>query len=597
MSKYDDLVRVLDTLCIEAPVENKIYHSSTLEMREKARSLAYIHLFLMAKFGLLTFSEREMYITDGSADGGIDAYYIDKEHKKVYFIQSKFRSTDINFIEKTISYSDLLSMDIDRVTKGEDVNGTGEPYNDKIRDLIKNLQSIDDLGRYTYVVVILANVIERAKDKLERLIGAFPFEIYNHERVYNEILFPVISGSFYDPKELKIVLNINKESSSHRIQYYPETEFGECTVNASFVPTIEIAKTLYKYKNAILKYNPRSYLELTRSSVNEKIASSIIDKQTNEFALFNNGITMLSDETEYSDRVGRRNTAELHLSNPQIINGGQTAYTLSKIYEEALQGNNFEVFEGKEVLLKVISFNDSEVIHNEENRKKKLRLIEEISVATNQQSPVLEADRRANDKVQIELQSKIFEDLGLYYERKRGEFSNGISNGYIKREQLIDREDFLRCCVALKNPVAARRESAGMLFQKSRFDTILSDMSNYKRWIFAYKIFRYLTNTYLTSNGIKYYAKYAIIYVSNLFYDDAWEIVDFDSNSEDVCMTIIGRWNDFEKYVMKSSENQKYYFKEQSREDATKQVDANWQGYYKGRTLQADLDAFFCSVN
>ena len=89
MSKYDDLVRVLDTLCIEAPVENKIYHSSTLEMREKARSLAYIHLFLMAKFGLLTFSEREMYITDGSADGGIDAYFIDKEHKKVYFIQSK----------------------------------------------------------------------------------------------------------------------------------------------------------------------------------------------------------------------------------------------------------------------------------------------------------------------------------------------------------------------------------------------------------------------------------------------------------------------------------------------------------------------------
>ena len=25
----------------------------------------------------------------------------------------------------------------------------------------------------------------------------------------------------------------------------------------------------------------------------------------------------------------------------------------------------------------------------------------------------------------------------------------------------------------------------------------------------------------------------------------------------------------------------------------TKQVDANWQGYYKGRTLTADLDSFF----
>lgn len=54
--------------------------------------------------------------------------------------------------------------------------------------------------------------------------------------------------------------------------------------------------------------------------------------------------------------------------------------------------------------------------------QEKLKLIEETSIATNQQNEVSEADRRANDKVQIELQELIYRDFGFYYERERGDF-------------------------------------------------------------------------------------------------------------------------------------------------------------------------------
>ena len=98
----------------------------------------------------------------------------------------------------------------------------------------------------------------------------------------------------------------------------------------------------------------------------------------------------------------------------------------------------------------------------------KLKLIEEISIATNQQSPVNEADRRANVKVQIELQKHIFQDFGLFYERKRGEFGDGIRAGYINRQNIIDREQFLRICLAIKNdPVKARSGTAHLLFEKT----------------------------------------------------------------------------------------------------------------------------------
>lgn len=595
MSKYSDLVRVLDSLRMEAPSEFPIYNpaNDNLQAVEQARSRAYIHLFLKAKFGLLAFEEREHFVTDGSADGGIDAYYIDREHKRIFFIQSKFRNTDSNFEEKTITYSELLSMDVARITQGYDCDEHGEKYNEKIQSLLVDIQSIDNLGRYSFIVILLANIQDKVKDKLDHLIGQFPSEIYTFERVYDEVLFPVVSGTFYDPKELKIVLNISKDSAGHRIQYYPETEYGECTVNACFVPTIEIAKTIFKYKNAILKYNPRSYLDLQTGSVNERIAESITRVKSNEFALFNNGITMLSDETEYSDRVGRRNTAELLLSNPQIINGGQTAYTLSRLYENALLTGDLSIFDGKEVLLKVISFNDEEQDDCGSRNPLKLRLIEQISVATNQQSPVSEADRRANDKVQIDLQKRIFDTFGLYYERKRGEFADGISSGYILRNQLIDREEFLRCRLAIDNPIAARRTGASLLFEKHYFDRLLPTANDCNKYVFAYKVFKMMEGKVLLQANVKFYAKYAIVYVASSRFREDIPCSDYDEVALNCVHDLLSRWAAFEQYAINVEVNQQFYFKEQDAKNDMKQIDANWQGYYKGRTLQIDLNTYF----
>ena len=83
-----------------------------------ARSRAFIHLFLKVRFGLTHFKEREQFLTDDPQDGGIDGYFLDEEHKTIYLIQSKFRSSEINFKEKEILFSELLQMDVDRVVDG-----------------------------------------------------------------------------------------------------------------------------------------------------------------------------------------------------------------------------------------------------------------------------------------------------------------------------------------------------------------------------------------------------------------------------------------------------------------------------------------------
>jgi len=116
--KYNILLRILDNLCYEAPPGFLSYKNLDSEEKiAKARSRAFIHLLLKVRFGLLKFSEREELITDGPQDGGIDAYFIDRENKKIYFIQSKFGSTAENFDNKTMSANDLIKMEVKNIIR------------------------------------------------------------------------------------------------------------------------------------------------------------------------------------------------------------------------------------------------------------------------------------------------------------------------------------------------------------------------------------------------------------------------------------------------------------------------------------------------
>ena len=596
MNKYTDLLSIVEKLRQEAPSNYKRYYPDAEEIGilENARSRSFIHLFLKVKFGLIEFNDRENYITDDTGDGGIDAYYIDQESKILYFIQSKFRNSNNNFENKEITVQELLSMDIKRIVQGEDCYENGSKYNDKILNFIKRLQQISDLPNYRYEIILLANVKQELQPHLHKITGGYPVDIYNFERVYSELVFPLISGSFYNVKDLKITINVDRNSAGHRIQYYPVTRYAECTVNALFVPTIEIARILFKYKNSILKFNPRSYLDLVTGSVNDKIAKSITELHTNEFALFNNGITMLSDNTVYSDNVAKKNKAEVLITNPQIINGGQTAFTLSILYEKFLKNDTLQLFDNKEVLLKIISFNVEES-NTTKTEIDKLKLIEEISIATNQQSTVTEADRRANDKVQIELQNKIYSDFGLFYERKRGEFGDGIRSGYIDRSKIIDREHFLRICLAAQNnPVAARAGSINAFFEKNVFDSILPTSDNYNKYIFSLKAFEKISKHVSNDSNAKNLGRYSIACIVANKFDPSIKIDEYDEVADELVNEIVNNWKRFEDTIRQDSENKKYYFKEIfDKESGERIIETNWTAYYKGRTLLRDLKQFF----
>lgn len=603
MNKYQTFVNILDQLRSEAPIKNSRYYppESDVEKVNQARSRAFIHLFLKVQFGLIDFQERERLITDGSYDGGIDAYFIDEESKTLHLIQSKFRTNEENFSSKNIEWDELLNMDVGRIIDGEKVNEDEIPYNGKIQQLQREMFETPDIGRYKQIVVVLANVKDSTPSKLKKLTGGFPCDVFDFEQTYNELVFPVVAGTYYNHQELRIELNLNnKTSQGARISYNVQTEFVECEISVLFVPTLEIAKTLYKYKNSILKFNPRSYLELSHNPVNREIANTILSAKSNEFALYNNGITILSYETEFSDKVGQKHKGQLILTRPQIVNGGQTAYTLSRIYENNIDNPNLEsIFAEKEVLVKVITLPGNAIEQPEEQ----LRLIESVSRATNQQTPVDEADRRSNDKIQIEMQEAIYSSTGYFYERKRGEFADGLKAGYVDESLIISREVFIRICRACNmNPSAARRSSSQFLFREDNFADTLNDVERHLEYFFGYRCYQLLNQLekkYSREENNRYgiasygnalrYGKYALVCVASMFYENERSLAEF----ENITHLILEEWISFETYVASLNSNYDYFtsYFDPTKEEYVREM--NFNNYYKGRTLNQDINTYF----
>lgn len=599
MRKFETLVKILDEIRFESPLGHKSYRpaNNELEKINYARSRALIHLFLKGNFGLLDFQEREHFITDRGNDGGIDAYYIDRISQRIYIIQSKFRANSENFEEKEIAIDELLKMDVSEILNGNTVGADGVAYSGKIKQLQREVNHTEGIASYKYVVLILANIKKISSLQLKKLFGDFDTQVFNYEKVYQNLLFPVISGTYYNKDEMNIVMNLSGKSSRENVRYNVQTEFGNCDITVLFVPVNEIGRIMYQFKNAILKYNPRSYLEMQGNKINQNIYDSIVKKTTNEFALLNNGITVLSTKTDINNRVGKNDEARLSIKNPQIINGGQTSFTLSRIYEEVIEKKiDGNIFANKEVLLKIITLSSD----FGDERSTQHKLIESISKSTNNQTLVVEADRRSNDRVQLGLQEDIFKTYGLYYERKKGEFADGVKNNYISRDQIIDRVDFLRFALASKFPALPDSQnpkniSENKMFQEGFFASIFGDTFKFKDAMYAYFAYqelrsirknesrdandRFATSKY--GRALRYGDLAVVMICKYKFYNDDFEIEKIRSCVYDVLKT----WPSFEKYAFTLKTNSEYFKAEKN--------EFNYYGYYKGSTIIKDLKKYF----
>jgi len=170
---------------------------------------------------------------------------------------------------------------------------------------------------------------------------------------------------------------------------------GENSILAT-VSAKSVAKAVLDTGLHIFESNAR--LPLLRSEINKEIAATLNDSDGRKhFWDFNNGLTILCNDFS---RPGKK----VNLTGAQIVNGCQTAFTISKN-----KGNLDDV----EVMCRII-------------RRVATMQSDRIRRATNLQNAMLERDLRSGDRVQKVLQMG-FRRRGYFYERKRDEYENCVA--------------------------------------------------------------------------------------------------------------------------------------------------------------------------
>lgn len=321
---------------------------------------------------------------------------------------------------------------------------------------------------------------------------------------------------------------------------------------------------------------------MSSGSVNSKIKQTIKEyPNTGEFSLYNNGITIFANQCDVKASTGKRGRGVVTLSKPQIINGGQTAYTLSTLYEEYNdpdQDPDQDIFTNKEVVVKIICPDYDEIPGKLEDH---LGILKEISKSTNNQTPIEDSDMYSNDDLQIKLQKKFFEEYGLLYERKKGEFSQAILDGYLNKNQIIKRDELIKLYLSFKGEPSIKTKATKDVFARDNiinYDN-LEQMDDI--WL-SYLIFKEIESFKKNKNydssvdKIGYSLKYgtnALIFAYRLVYSKQVDFYD-KTKIKSRLEIILNNWKKFEDSLDKKE----------------------MLVYYKSKNVDKDVEKFFKNI-
>ena len=259
---------------------------------------------------------------------------------------------------------------------------------------VEELRSLVRDGHIPVVRVILCNNGQRWGKDAQALIDAagLPPEQVQWEHVNHDTIVSLLQRPAKVDDQLQLAGRAVIE------------EFDFCRVLVGKTRVTELARLFDRHGDRLLDRNIRRYLGLRSNRVNKGIAETLRSpKKRKNFYFFNNGVTLTCSKFRHNALQGDDYLAKLETL--QVINGGQTCHTIRRTLAQLPDEDFSRTF----VLVRIYELDDSE-----------RDLVPAITYATNSQNPVELGDLRANDDVQVKLETGL-RDLGYSYARKRDE--------------------------------------------------------------------------------------------------------------------------------------------------------------------------------
>jgi hypothetical protein len=394
-------------------------------------------------------NNQNFFVSDGSRDGKVDSFFNTNDGKRIehYILNSKFteeynKTSPGKFYEE-ISY--LYTIFSNKENRPDYLQKAVKP---ELRSRYKKLfESFDEGDGY---LIFITNL--KKNDAQYSILKKLPVKVFHLDEIL-QFMVDDIDNAMPRTRDLNLY-DIHSVLS-------PDRNDTEVSTSIVFARLIDFIKYMEKDPSDLL-FARNIRLNLGNTVVNKGIKETF-KSNPKEFAFSNNGITILCEE--HTHNPGKK---ELEIINPRVVNGSQTLHSVRDVPNPSPNAR---------IMLRIIeipAFSHSDL---PSQRKQKKKIIDKISLRSNQQNPIKLWNLVANDDYQLEL-FRYFRSKNLYYERREKEYvqrSRELKSIRINRGPSLKSMTQIIACFHWKNkklgPTLARNLSK--LFDTSIYDIII----------------------------------------------------------------------------------------------------------------------------
>lgn len=369
-------------------------------------------------FGLLYLEEEHNVPRDkalnqiafGGNDYGVDGFHFDEQKRNLYIFQFKYSNSHSLFKD---TFLRLIDSGMQRIFLEPNKDDYKNQVLLQLRSCLLENRSIIDQICFRFVFTGDASEAGRSTvlDKLRE-------DLENKKHMVDE---------FFDNRKVGFVVEYRSSSGkvggaslkSTRTSFdVPLTDLvatesaGGQKMHIGFIRLADLNRIHKHLGPRFFDSNIRYGLgesEAVNRAISNALKQIILDQSEDPsvFAFNHNGVTLYAERVEPTEDG-------FQLTAPRLLNGAQTVTTLAGFLEK--NKDNPKLSEGKKsyeatrVLCKIIT--DAEQ-----------KFVTRVTINNNRQNPVEPWNLHANDMIQLELQDKLKDDVGVYYERQENAFN------------------------------------------------------------------------------------------------------------------------------------------------------------------------------
>jgi hypothetical protein len=351
----------------------------------------------------------------GGNDYGVDGFHFDREKRNLYVFQFKWSPSHAQFKQ---SFNRLIDAGMERIFGA----GTQDQHLNQLLQQLKSclIENEAVIDRVCIHFVFAGDPAEAERSQvLDKLREDLENKKYLIDQRFGRPLTLVIEFRSAGTRKVGRTSHLRK-THTYSIALDKEEDHmvtrtgpnGE-SMTIGFIRAQDLCTMYREMGERFFERNIRAALpedEAVNRSIQQSIKRIVLDGKDDPrvFAFNHNGVTLFAEALTALD-------GQFKITEPRLLNGAQTVTTFARVLK-VNEGNKLlaerrSELERIHVMCRIITQASPEFVTM-------------VTINNNRQNPVDPWNLHANDMIQLEIQDKFRDELGIYYARQERAFEN-----------------------------------------------------------------------------------------------------------------------------------------------------------------------------